>query len=135
MSPCLQNTTTGSQCSYALSYFLGAQALCPTLSFTPAETSITYTGVTTSVLPGNYLVELWDNALTTLLSSTNFPAPVPPIPISGSFIGLSPSTFYKIRVKFTPTTGGLPTYCPYDLIITLSETCPEPENLVVTIIP
>jgi hypothetical protein len=135
MSPCLQNTTTGSQCSYALSYFLGAQSACATLSFTPAETSITYTGVTTSVVPGNYLVELWDNALTTLLSSTNFPAPVPPIPISGSFIGLSPSTFYKIRIKFTPTSGGLPTYCPYDLIITLSETCPEPENLVVTIIP
>lgn len=135
MNPCLQNITTGSQCSYALSYFLGAQVACATSSFTPAETSITYTGVTTSVVPGNYLVELWDNALTTLLSSTNFPAPVPPIPISGSFIGLSPSTFYKIRIKFTPTGGGLPTYCPYDLIITLPGTCPDPENLVVTIIP
>lgn len=134
MSPCLENTTSGSTCQYALSYFLGSQAARPTMSFTPGETSISYSGNITSPLAGNYLVELWNNAGTIMVASANYSVPTPPTTITGSFTGLSSSTFYKIRVKFTPSLGGPVTYCPFEAILTLDNTCPDPTNLVVTII-
>ena len=134
MNPCLENTTTGSTCQYALSYFLGSQAACPAMTFTPGETSISYSGNITAPLAGNYLVELWNNAGTILLATINHAVPTPPTVITGSFTGLGSSTFYKIRVKFTPSLGGAVTYCPFEAILTLDSTCPPPTNLVATII-
>lgn len=134
-TPCLNNGITGAHCEYTLveDVYNGA-ALCPTMTYTANSTSIDFS--TTIVNPGtgvNYTIEVYDNSLTTLITSTTVLVTVPPAYTwTGTLSGLSASTTYKIRVVVQPASGPA-INCPYAVIITQPPVCTPPDSLTTTI--
>jgi hypothetical protein len=126
-SPCLENITTGSNCQYSLVYVAAYPGTCPLLAYVQTDTTIQYSGIVTST--GTFVVEVWNNAGTTMISSqtSNLSSGNP---LNGTFVGLVASTTYKIRVKVIPGGDGVPLYCPFTTIQTSVSQCPEPTNLV-----
>ena len=129
-APCLENITTGSTCQYALSYVAVYPGTCPAMTYVQTDTAILFTGLVSTT--GTFVVELWNNAGTTLITSqtSNLSSGAT---LAGTFGGLTASTTYKIRVKVIPGGDGEPLYCPFTSIQTSVALCPPPTNLVATI--
>lgn len=124
---CLEDNETGSICQSILNFTVVNVSACPVVNFIQNNNSLdfSFTHVTGSV---TYVVELWDNGITTLLQSQTIPAPIPQ-PIIGTFGGLVIGTQYKVRVKVV--VGVNTTICPFVPVSTLPNPCPAPINVYV----
>ena len=120
-------TGSCSQCQTPLSYTIVNTANCPTLTFSSTFSSITYN----FTHPGGaytYIVELWNNTMTSVLASQTIPLPAAG-PVSGTFSGLSVGTQYKIRVKVV--IGLNTTTCGFFQTETLPDPCPAAESVTI----
>lgn len=92
-----------------------ANISCPTVSYTPATTSIAYsfTGVGGGV--DKYEVKIYDSTGTTLIH-TDTHTPAFPTPIVGTFTYLNQGTIYKIRVRVF--IGAYYRDCSFTIIVT-----------------
>jgi hypothetical protein len=134
IQPCLNNPTTRSTCQSILNYTVTNLASCPVLSFTATDSSITY-NFTSQVGAYNYNIQLWDSLGGTMLSNQIQSISVIQ-PVTGQFIGLSPSTIYKIRLVIQPTACPEcePVACPFYNLATNPLSCPPPTGVSAGII-
>lgn len=130
-NPCFYSVTTETTCQFALSYVAAYPGTCPSLIYTQSESSISYTGTVSST--ATYIVEVWNNA-GTILMATQSANLNPGNTLSGTFLGLAPSTTYKVRVQVVPGGGGTPLYCPFTSISTPASLCPAPTDVEANII-
>lgn len=117
---CLNSTSPAATCQSILQTTVVNTSLCPSLSYTPTNNSISYTG---SIVAGtaDYTVQLWDSTGLVLISS-NTTTLTAPATLSGSFTSLSPSTTYKLRVVINlGETSEIE--CSFTVVQTLPETC------------
>lgn len=132
IEPCLTDTSTGTTCQSCLEYHISNQAICPNVSLIPLYDQITYSFTATT---GNYTytVELWNELMTTLISSQTI--------VStgglqtGVFTGLTDGTTYNIRVKIA-STGCLTCTelnCNFIETTTIAYPCLAILDLVVTV--
>lgn len=113
-------TSSCSQCQTPLSYVLVNTANCPAVTFSSTYSTITYN----FTHPGGaytYIVELWNNTLTSVIASQTIPLPAVG-PVSGTFSGLAIGTQYKVRVKVV--IGLNTTTCGFVQTETLPDPCP-----------
>jgi hypothetical protein len=127
---CLTNATTGATCSTGLSFFVNNEAACPSVIVSSTPTTVGYSATISSV-SGIYTVQLYDNLGTTLIAQ-NIVAVTAPFVLTGSFIGLSSSTPYRIRVLIT--IGESTTTCPFTPVTTAPVTCPPPTEVSASIV-
>lgn len=92
-----------------------ANITCPSMSFTPAETSIAYSLTHVGGQVDKYDVKLYDSTGTILLA-TNTHTPAFPTPVTGSFTGLTANTSYRIRVIVY--IGTYSVTCPFSTVTT-----------------
>jgi len=132
-TPCL--TDGVSTCQYTFTEVLANQTACPTMSYTPNDTQIAYSGnIIATGTNVTYTVEVWDSLGLTLVQSQSILVTVPPaFLLTGTFVGLTPSTSYKVRVVITPLVGAVTT-CPFSTVTTLAPPCPPPTNVVPSIV-
>lgn len=121
----IDSTTGCSECQSVLSYTIVNNINCPTVSFSSTLTSISYSFIH-SYGSATYVIELWNNALSLMVSSQTVPAPIPQT-IAGTFSGLTVGTDYKVRVKVIVGTNT--STCPYTPVSTLPDPCPPPTNI------
>jgi hypothetical protein len=132
IEPCLTDTSTGTTCQSCLEYNISNQAICPVIGLTSLYDQITYTF---AAAPGayTYTVELWNELLTTLISSQTI--------VStgglqtGVFTGLTDGTTYNLRITII-STGCLtciPLNCNFIETTTLAYPCLAILDLVVTV--
>ncbi len=74
-----------------------ANLQCPSVTVTPAETSIAYSFFNVGGSVDKYVVKLYDSTGTTLLA-TNTHTPAFASPISSSFTGLTANTTYRYQI-------------------------------------
>lgn len=74
-----------------------ANLTCPSLTITPAETSIGYSFTHVGGSVDKYVVKLYDSTGTVLIA-TNTHTPAFATPVTGSFTGLAASTSYRVQV-------------------------------------
>jgi hypothetical protein len=114
MEPCLFNSTTNATCQSILSYTILNESNCPTMTYTPSDTTIEYSGASN---PGTatYVVQLWNNTGSVMLSSQSTTISDGSA-ITGTFTGLTTATGYKLRVVVT--VDGVSTVCPFSAVTT-----------------
>jgi len=120
-------TSSCSQCQTPLNYTLVNTGNCPSVTFSSTYTSITYN----FTHPGGaytYVVELWNNSLTTVIASQTIPLPAAGL-VTGTFSGLTIGTQYKVRVKIV--IGLNTTTCGFLQTETLPDPCPAAEDVFI----
>lgn len=114
--PNFTNTVSGSQCQSILQFTIIQLANCPEVVYTPALDSISFQFTSES---GNktYIVELWNDLGTVLISSQTFESSSVDV-YNGSFVELVSSTSYKLRVKID--INNAITTCAFTVVTTLT---------------
>ena len=128
--PCFTNTETGSVCKSYLEYKIDAEACCPEITLTPSVYTVNYKFNTCSG-DHTYTVELWNEAVTTMLQSVVYTTSGAQT-INGNFAGLTGSTVYKLRIKDTSSSAD--SYCPFVSFTTSPDPCTPPSNVIAQII-
>lgn len=130
IQPCLTNAQTSATCQSVLNTVIINEAICPTMTYSTTQGSITYTG---NIIAGiaTYTLELWNNSGMTMLSNQVQLLSGPAV-LTGTFLSLSADTNYKLRVKVT--VNGTDSYCPFTIVTTLPALCPPVEGVSATII-
>ena len=134
IQPCLTNSTTKATCQSYLTYTVVNLADCPVISFSAKDTSISYT-FTSQVGDYTYNIQLWNSTGTSMLSN-QIQAINKVQAVSGQFIGLSPSTVYKIRLVIQPTACPEcePVACPFTTLNTNPLSCPPPTSVSASVV-
>ena len=123
---CLTNPDENTTCQFCIDYVARVQSSCPALTITATtDTSLNYS-FNVVYVPGDYTVELWNNAGTAVVASSTVTVTVPGT-ITGTFTGLAPSVNYRIRI--TVTIGGNTTDCAFTTVTTLPVTCDSPTGV------
>jgi len=117
-----------SQCAKTITDFVLNTAACPPLGLIPTETTIAY-NATYAGGAGSIAVKLFDSTGTVELAS-QVTVVTGPTGISGTFIGLTNGTQYKVRMEITPTGAASATLCPFAAVTTPSQGCTPPANVV-----
>lgn len=125
---CLMNTENNSVCQSVLEYYLVNTVGCPVVTWTPGETTMTYSFNHSSGAL-TYSVQLFDSG-NNMVASQNF-AVTGPIAISGVFNGLTANTVYKGRVQMI-TLNHTKT-CPFTVVTTSAASCPAPQEVTAII--
>lgn len=134
---CFTNPSTGTTCSSCLTSNLSGSITCPPLTVTAISgEEIGYSFIS---LSGNYtyVVQVYDSTGITLITSQTQTATTP-VPIAGTFTGLTAVTDYKVRLSIVVTACDccVPTLCEFSDITTGEPTdCPPPDDAIATIIP
>ena len=133
IQPCLRNTTTETRCESYLTYLVVNSPLCPSVSFVTTSESIEYSFLT-PVGNYTYTIELWNSTNTILLSTQVVPSTGIGT-LTGTFVLLTPSTTYHIRVKVQATACPEcePTVCPFSIVTTNVQSCIPPEDVTAEI--
>jgi len=117
-----------SQCAKTVTDFVINNTSCPTVNLIPTQTTIgftaNYTGGAASIE-----VKLFDGTGTVELSN-QVTAVTGPTPISGTFVGLSAGTQYKVRMEITPSGASGASICPFANVTTVASTCLPPTAVV-----
>jgi len=113
--PNFTNTASGSQCQSVLSYTIVNQGSCPVVTYTPATTSIGF-AFTSDANTQTYTVEIWDAVGLAVISSQSFIS-TSVNTYTGSFVGLTTATTYKLRV--TIDIANVITTCAFTVETTL----------------
>jgi hypothetical protein len=113
--PNFTNTASSSQCQSVLSYTIVNQGSCPVVTYTPAVTTIGF-AFTSDANTQTYTVELWDAFGVAIISSQSFIS-VGVNNYTGSFVGLTTATTYKLRV--TIDIANVITTCAFTVETTL----------------
>jgi hypothetical protein len=131
LAHCFQDSASGSQCSGISTDFAAAEVNCPTVTYTPTEDAIAYTFAWTGPVPQNVQVQLWDNIppLGTQQQVNIENITTPGQLVTGSFLGLSDSTTYYVRLVIGSSD------CAFEAVITLDEPCLPPSGVSATLIP
>jgi hypothetical protein len=131
MTLCLIDNNTGTQCESVYQYLVSNTTLCPVMNLTPGLNDILYQfnwlgGAAT------FIVKLYDSSQTVILQSQTTGV-AGPLPVSGTFAGLTSSTPYFVLL--TIQIGENETTCPFYPATTTDEACTPPfnANAVITI--
>lgn len=119
MELCVKDSE-GTQCSQILTDSITNTSLCPTVNYTPTETSIGYTFGWTQATAATFNIELYDSTGTTLIT-TNTSSVGGVATVTGSFTGLTAGTQYKIKLNIV--VDGVETECPISTVTTNSAPC------------
>lgn len=120
MNSCLINNTANVTCERVITFLLNNSIACPTMTFTTTGTSIAYSFTNAYTPPVTYTIELLNSLGTVVLDTIVHTNPATG-PVSSTFIGLSNSTTYNVRV--TVTYGGETAICPLTGITTDPAAC------------
>lgn len=104
--------------------------ICPTVTTTPSDTSISYSFPELGGSVTAYTVKLFDSAGTTEIASQT---PSGTTTRTGTFTGLTQSTAYKIRVLITAGSFSKNDCAFVDVTTTVTPACNPPTNVVATI--
>ena len=113
--PNFTNTASSSQCQSVLSYTIVNQGSCPVVTYTPAVTTIGF-AFTSDANTQTYTVEIWDAVGVAIISSQSFIS-TSVNTYTGSFVGLTTATTYKLRV--TIDIANVITTCAFTVETTL----------------
>jgi hypothetical protein len=98
--------------------------ICPTVTVTKTDTTVSYSFTAIGGSVGSYVVNLLDSTGTTVLQTNTA--------VSGTFSGLTASTTYKVRV--TANAGTFTKVCPtQDVTTNAVAPCPAPTGLTATL--
>jgi len=114
-NPNFTSVNTGSQCQSCLEYSILNQGSCPIVTYTPATTDIGFSFISDANTQ-TYTVEIWDELGLVLISSQSFISSSVTT-YTGSFIGLTTATIYKLRV--TINIANVITTCAFTVETTL----------------
>jgi len=128
---CFNNSNTNTTCEKWLSYVLVNTAPCPSVIWTPGQTTITYSFPTTGGQK-NYSVEIWTNDFSTMLTNHVYATNAVQT-LSGTFGGLTYNTSYKLRVTIVMPITGNTTQCPFSVVTTNSLLCSPPTAVTPTL--
>ena len=129
IEPCLNNSSTNATCVSYLTYTIDNSALCPVISFTQTETTISYS-FTSNLGDYSYNMQVWNSTGSVMIiNQVTVQAGV--ATVSGIFTGLIAGTTYKIRLVILPTgcEDCDPTTCGFNIITTTPLPC-DPPNTV-----
>jgi len=90
-------------------------ALCPTMAYADDVTYIDYSFTNSIASPVTYIVECWNNPLSTLVVSNTIVNPAVGA-VVGSITGLTAATTYQLRVRVI--VGSTISDCPYTTVTT-----------------
>lgn len=128
-TPCFHNNVTNATCQSSLSETFYNVAVCPILFLIPATNSMDFSA-TTFTGTATYTIEVWNAAGDTLLQSSTQTL-VGPGTFSGTLLGLSSGTLYKIRLVIT--LGTVVTECAFQSVTTLGAPCLAPTSAIASI--
>jgi hypothetical protein len=105
----------GLRCERILTYIIINTAPCPILEITPSGDSIFWTFINFVANPVNYSIKLYKLGILQQTMGSNNPGV--PVPVFGTFMGLTPGTTYSIIVEVT--VGANPAkICPQVFVTT-----------------
>jgi len=103
------------KCSDSLIQTVENTALCPSMLYATENTSIDYSFTNPLSSPVTYIVECWNNALTSIVSSSTVVNPAAGAVI-GTVTGLVAATTYQLRLR--TIIGSTIRDCPYTSVTT-----------------
>lgn len=113
------------------SIFESINIVCPTVTFTPTDTTIAYSFANVANDVTQYLIEILDSSGSTIVDTHTVNPPFTSN-ITGTFSGLVAATQYQYRL--TIKAQSLQKVCPAQFVTTENPpTCPLPTNLNVTV--
>ncbi len=120
MNSCLINNTANVTCERVISFLLNNSINCPSMLFTTTGTSIQYDFTNAYTPPVVYTIELM-NSLGTIVLDTIVHTNPATGPVTSTFMGLSNSTTYNVRV--TVDYSGQTKICPLTAVTTDPTEC------------
>jgi hypothetical protein len=120
MNACLINNTARVTCERVISFLLDNSITCPAMTITATGTSIDYSFANGYTPPVTYTIELLNSLGTIVLDTITHVNPAVG-PVASTFIGLSASTTYNIRV--TVDYNGNTKICPLTAVTTDPDPC------------
>lgn len=120
MNSCLINNTANVTCERVITFLLNNSIACPSMTFATTGTSIQYSFTNGYTPPVTYTIELLNSAGTVVLDTIVHTNPAVG-PVTSTFMGLSNSTTYNVRV--TVSYGGETAICPLTGITTDPTAC------------
>jgi hypothetical protein len=118
------------ECNSTASYTVINNLACPSVTATPAETTINYTFVTTGA--GTFTTQISTSPTFSPLTAQNVSTVPGPQVLSGVFAGLTPGTTYYIRNLIL--IGEAESTCPTLIVSTLAPVCGEPTDVTGSIV-
>ena len=110
LNVCVDDSTNSLKCNQVLTTSVTNSAYCPSIVYATDVTFIDYSLTNLISSPVTYIIECWNNALTTLVTSDTVINPAAGAVI-GSLTGLTAATTYQIRVRVI--IGSTIKDCPY----------------------
>jgi hypothetical protein len=110
LNVCVDDSTNSLKCNQSLVTTVTNTASCPSVVYATDVTYIDYTFTNAISSPVTYIVECWNNALTTVVASQTTVNPATGSVI-GSITGLVAATTYQLRVRVV--IGSTIKDCPY----------------------
>jgi hypothetical protein len=110
LNVCVDDSTNSLKCNQSLVTTVTNTASCPSVVYATDVTYIDYTFTNAISSPVTYIVECWNNALTTVVASQTTVNPAAG-PVLGSITGLVAATTYQLRVRVV--IGSTINDCPY----------------------